>query len=266
MSGLVAVWRAFYSRRELVRELAKRELRDRHTGQALGAVWAYGQTLFLMVTYTLLFAYVFPTRFASSQTSIDFSVNVLAGVLAWLAFQDILARSSSILLAHSNLVKQIVFPTEVLPIKTTLASLLPYSAGLIFALAYAGWKDTLSWFSLTLPFIILCQVLAMVGIAFFFSAIGVFLRDLRDIVTIFCTVNLFAQPILYNPMATPEWLKWVFYFNPFSYLVWCWQDALYYGYMKHTFAWMVLPLGSLTVLIIGWKTFERMKHSFGDSL
>ncbi len=266
MSGLVVVWRAFYNRRELIGELVKRELLDRHAGQALGAVWAYGHTLFLMVTYTLLFAYVFPTRFTNGQTSIDFSVNVLAGILSWLAFQDILARSSSILLAHSNLVKQIVFPTEVLPIKSTLASILPYSAGLIFALAYAEWKDTLSWFSLTLSFIILCQVIAMVGIAFFFSAIGVFFRDLRDVVTVFCTVNLFVQPILYNPMATPGWLELIFYFNPFSYLVWCWQDALYYGYMKHTFAWVVLPLGSLAMFIMGWKTFERMKYSFGDSL
>lgn len=266
MSSLVDFSRAFYNRRELIGELVKRELRDRHAGQALGVVWAYGHTLFLMATYTLLFAYVFPTRFTSGQMSIDFSVSVLAGVLSWLTFQDILARSPSILLAHSNLVKQIVFPTEVLPVKTSLASMLPYSAGLIFAVVYAGWKGTLSWFSLTIPFIILCQAVAMVGVAFFFSAIGVFFRDLRDVVTVFCSINLFAQPILYNPNATPTWLEWIFHLNPFSYLVWCWQDALYNGYMMHPMAWVVLPLGSLTVLILGLKIFERMKHSFGDSL
>lgn len=266
MTDLLAEGRTLYGRRELIGELVARELRDRHTGQALGAVWAYGHTLFLMLIYTFLFAYVFPTRFASGAATSDFSVNVLAGVLSWLAFQDLLSRSPSILLAHSNLVKQIVFPTEVLPVKTALASVLPYSAGLIFTLAYAGWQGTLTWFSLTVPLIIICQMMAMIGVAFIFASIGVFLRDLRDVVTVFCSINLFAQPILYNPYATPDWLQWLFLFNPFSYLVWCWQDALYNGYMAHPVAWVVLSLGSLMVIVFGWKIFKRMKHSFGDAL
>lgn len=266
MSPVIAPLKMLVARRELIGELVRRELRDRHTGQVLGVFWAYGHPLVLMLIYTFLFAYVFPARFGSSGNIQDWSVNVFAGIVPWLAFQDLLARSPSILVAHSNLVKQVVFPHEVLPVKTAIASALPYVVGLLFALGYAMFHGTLSWFSLTLPLIVACQLMAMVGVAFLLSSGGVFLRDLRDIVTVFCTINLFAQPILYNPFSTPAWLKWLFMFNPFSYLVWCWQDALFNGGVEHTVAWFVFPLGSLLILAIGWVTFERTRHSFGDAL
>lgn len=266
MTMLAGPIRSLGRRRELILELVRRELRDRHTGQVLGVLWAYGHPLILMLLYTVLFAYVFPARFGSGAQVADYSVNVFAGIMSWLAFQDILGRASTIMLGHGSLVKQIVFPTEVLPIKTALASAIPYSVGLVFVLFYAAWHETLTAFAAMLIPIILLQILAMAGLAFFLSAIGVFFRDLRDIVTVFCTINLFAQPILYNPFATPRVLRAIFYANPFSYAVWCWQDALFYGMFRHPLAWVLFPLGSLATLAVGFVVFERSRHHFGDAL
>lgn len=66
MIALASPAAALYARRELIGELARRELRDRHTGQLLGVLWAYGHPLLLMLLYTFLFAYVFPARPASA--------------------------------------------------------------------------------------------------------------------------------------------------------------------------------------------------------
>jgi homopolymeric O-antigen transport system permease protein len=266
VTSLAVPWRALGARRELIRELVARELRDRHAGQMLGVLWAYGHPLIMMLIYTVLFAYVFPARFGSGAAMTDYSVNVFAGIVAWLAFQDVLSRAPTVMLAHASLVKQIVFPTEVLPIKAALAGAVPYSVGLAFVLAYAALHGTLTWSAALLPFVILCQLAAMIGLTFLLSALGVFLRDLRDIVGVFLTINLFAQPILYNPFAVPRALQWVFVVNPFSYLVWCWQDALYYGGLRHPIAWVALPLGSAAVLVLGWQVFERLRHQFGDAL
>ena len=266
MKSSVGPLRQLYARRELVKEMVRRELRDRHAGQTLGVLWAYGHPLLIMLIYTFLFAYVFPTRFAKDGVALDFSVNVFAGIVPWLAFQDLLSRSPSILLGHANLLKQIVLPTEVLPVKTALASILPYSLGLLFAVGYAGWHGTLSLLTLTLPFLVICQAAAMIGVAFLLAAVGVFFRDLRELITVFCSVNLFAQPILYNPFATPDWLRWVFAVNPFSYLTWCWQDALFRGEIAHPAAWVVFPACSVLILLAGWNVFGRTRHMFGEAL
>ncbi|NNE36736.1 MAG: ABC transporter permease [Gammaproteobacteria bacterium] len=262
----IKITRLLVSRHELIFELVRRELKDRHTGQIVGVVWSFGHPVLLMALYAVLFAYVFPARFADGGFEADFSANILAGIICWLAFQDILSRSPSILLSHANLVKQIVFPIEVLPVKTAIASLLPFAGSLIFAIAYSAFKDTLSFFSIALPLLILVQIVAMVGIAFILSVVGVYLKDIKDLIVVFNAVNLFAQPILYNPRATPEILQWIFVINPFSYAVWCWQDVLFYGTIAHPVAWIVFPLESLLLLVFGWSIFERSKNTLGDHL
>jgi lipopolysaccharide transport system permease protein len=258
--------RAVYKHRELVAELVKRELRDRHVGQLLGVMWAFGHPLLLMLMYSLLFAYVFPTRVAGSSGHPDFAVNILIGIVSWLAFQDLLGRSTTILTAHASLVKQISFPIVVLPVKTAIASALPYSIALLFTICYAALNGSLTIMVLTLPFLIVIQLVAMTGVALMLSALGIFFRDLRDLVTIFCTVNLFAQPILFNPFATPGAMSRVFHLNPFSYQIWCWQDALYFGTFQHPVAWIVFPLCAVSSLGIGYAVFSRLSHSFGDAL
>lgn len=255
-----------YDKRELILEMVRRELRDRHAGQLLGTLWAFGHPLILMLVYTFLFAYVFPTRFGNQGNLQDYSTNVIAGLVPWLVFQDILARTTSVLIGHSSLAKQIVFPTEVLPIKTSIATSVPYLVGLAFAIGYSFWHGQLTLFAFTIPFLIICQFVAMTGMAFLLSVCGVFFRDIRDMIQVFCTINLFAQPILYNPYATSKWLKIFFTLNPFSYLTWCWQDALFYGRPLHIYAWILFPLGSFTLLMLGWSTFQYLKDLLGDAL
>ncbi len=42
MTAMPLPFSTVYKHRELVFELVKRELRDRHVGQLLGTAWAYG--------------------------------------------------------------------------------------------------------------------------------------------------------------------------------------------------------------------------------
>lgn len=256
----------FYNYRELIFELSKRELRDRHAGQFLGLLWAYGHPILMMGIYTLLFAYVFPARFVENGVSYDFSVNIFAGLVPWLLMQDLLTRATTILQRHTNLVKQIIFPVEVLPIKVAISCIFPYIPGILFTILYSGMNGKLSPLTFAIPFLVFFQIIGMMGIALVLSAVGVFIKDLKEVVAVFCSINLFAIPVLYNPSSTPSWLKLIFEWNPFSYMVWCWQDALYGGKIDHPIAWIIFPLGSILLFWIGWAIFERVKIWFGDVL
>ena len=258
--------RVLYTRRELIAEMVRRELRDEHMGQTIGALWAFGQPLILMFIYMILFTYVFPARFGSQASMADYSACVFGGIVPWLTFQNLLFRAPGILKYQANLVKQIVFPIEILPIKTAIASALPYSVALVFALGYSAWHRDLSWWTLAIPWLIVCELAAMIGVAFLLSAMAVFLKDVKEFVQIFTSLNLFAQPVLYNPFIKIRYLHTMFYFNPFSYQTWCWQDALFRPTAPHLVAWFVYPVCSFGTLFIGWLVFERTRSSFGDAL
>jgi lipopolysaccharide transport system permease protein len=266
VKSITAPLKTLYERRELIRELVWFELRDRHAGQLLGMAWAFGHPLALMLLYMVLFTYIFPSRYGTGGEGTNLSVNIVAGLVPWLTFQALLLRAPSIIVEHASLVKQIVFPIEVLPVKSTLASAIPFSVGLIFAIGYALWHGSLGLMALSIPLLVVFQLMAMIGVAFLLSTAGVIMRDLRDVVTVFCAFNLFAQPILYNPFATPDALQWVFVANPFSYLTWCWQDALFYGSFQHPIAWIVFPVLSVLTLISGVMGFYYARHYFGETL
>jgi lipopolysaccharide transport system permease protein len=266
MASTSSLFRLLCARRELIVELIRRELRDRHEGQVLGVVWAYGHPLLLMLLYTALFAHVFPARYGAGPGLQDYSASVLAGVVSWLAFQAALVRAPTIFVGYASLVKQIVFPIEVLPIVATVATFISYASGLAVAIGYSAWHGNLTWIVLAVPVLLICQVAGMIGAAFLLATGGVVVRDLKEIVGLFCTVNLFAIPVLYNPSNIPVWLERVFLFNPFSYMVWCWQDVLYYGRIEHPIAWVVFPLGCGIVFWVSWRFFRSVRHFFGDSL
>jgi lipopolysaccharide transport system permease protein len=60
--------------------------------------------------------------------------------------------------------------------------------------------------------------------------------------------------------------KPVLYLNPFSYMGWCYQDALYFGRFEHPWAWCLFAGGSLLTFVTGYRLFRWLKPHFGNAL
>ena len=266
MPAIAHLARIVRTHRSLLRALVVRDLRDRFAGQTIGVVWTLGHPLVVMVLYAFLFAYVFPDRSGAAGPSNDYAPAIFAGLACWLTAQEVLARSTTVLQSHASLVKQIVFPTELLPLKSAIASSAAQVVTITFAALYAAYKGTLGPFAMTLPFVVACQLTAATGAAYLLASLGAYFRDLKDVVQVMLAIGLFALPVLYNPHATPRWLTVVQTINPISPFVWCYQDALYFGYPAHPFAWLAAPTIAAAVLAVGYTVFQRAKHGFGDVL
>ena len=65
--------------------------------------------------------------------------------------------------------------------------------------------------------------------------------------------GLFILPILYKPGWLPPALAWVISLNPFSAVIWCWQDALYYGAFAHPGAWVANVVLSVLALTVEYR-------------
>lgn len=259
----------FGHNRELIWVFTLRDIRDRYIGQFLGSLWSIGHPLFLMGLYVFIFAVVFPTRLGDQfQFPRSYVSFILAGLIPWLTFQEVMGRSVTVIVNNASLVKQIVFPVEVLPIKTVLASLLGlFIAVLLFFCIQLIIETSIPWFWLLFPCVVIFAFIpCMIGVSYILSAVGTYVRDLKDVIQIFITANLFMQPILYLPGRFPEAYNWVFYLNPFSYQVWVFQDLLYYGRFEHEFAWPVYFIGSWLVLIGGYFIFQFAKTKFIEVL
>lgn len=267
-SGLVAPTLLLYRHRALTLALVRREILDRYVGQMLGAIWVFGHPLILVSVYIFIFQYVFKMRVGgTTDLPLDYTVYMLSGLIPWLAFAETLAKGPGVMLTNASLVKQVVFPIEVLPVKTALATFVTQAVCTVILLAYVVISSgSLPWTYALLPILWVAQFLAMAGVCFMLAAVGAYFRDLKEFVQVFTVVGMYLMPLAYLPEWVPEALRPLLYLNPFSYMIWCFQDACYFGRFEHPWAWPVFIGGSLLMFACGYRLFRRLKIHFGSVL
>jgi lipopolysaccharide transport system permease protein len=254
--------------RELTWVLAKRDLSERYAGQWLRTFWVVAHPLLVMGVYVLVFTLVFGARLVGAETFPQgYAAYILAGLIPWMAFQESMHKSCQAVTGNAALVQQVVFPVEVLPVKGVLASLVTQVIGIggltVFGLV---WQGRLPLTYGMLPLLFALQLLAMIGTSYILSSVSVYFRDLKDLIQVFCVIGVYLMPVLYLPDWVPASLQSLLYLNPFSYMAWCYQDALYFGRFDHPWAWLVFSALSLGVFYVGCSTFRHLKTWFGSAL
>jgi lipopolysaccharide transport system permease protein len=253
--------------KELVWEMTRRDILERYAGQVLGGVWAVANPLLIMAVYVFAFTVLFQGRLTAQGDVVEFTAYVLAGLAPWIALAEVLGRASTAVSGNASLVKQIVFPSQILPMKVALGALPTLFLGLLVTLlvaAVAGHAHVLGWVLLPIP--IFCQLLMSTGFAFLLSAIGVFIRDIKDVVGVLLSIGFFLHPIVYAPGVAPRALEKLFYFSPFSYLLWCYRDAAFHGGITQPWIWLTMVLLSVGIFALGYRVYRMLQPSFGNAL
>jgi lipopolysaccharide transport system permease protein len=255
-------FRTLWKNRGLCRELVQRDLGSQFAGQALGTFWIIGHPMMLFCVYVFVFAVVFKTRIAMSfEMPRDYTTYILSGLAPWLFIQQALTRSANALIGQANLVKQVVFPVEVLPFGAVIVSLVTLAVGLVIIALYSLISTgTLPWTYILLPFVIASHVLMMSGFAFLLASITPFFRDTKDIVQVLTIVGVYVIPAFYLPQWVPEQVRFLLYINPFSYVIWVYQDVLYFGAIDHPVSWIIFFGISFLSFSLGYRSFRTIKH------
>ena len=259
--SLREVMTILWKNRELCRLLVRRELGSQFAGQALGTFWIIGHPMILLCVYIFVFVIVFKTRIAESlEMPRDYTTYILSGLVPWLFVQQSLLRGANALVGQVNLVKQVVFPVEVLPFVAVLTSLVTLGVGLTTLAAYSLlFGGGLPWTYVLLPLVIGAHVILMCGIAYLLAGVTPFFRDIKDIIQVLSIVGVYVIPAFYLPQWVPGAIRALLYFNPFSYVIWVYQDVLYFGALNHPVAWLVFLVSSLLSLALGFRSFRAVK-------
>lgn len=254
--------------RQLTFAMAQREIAERYAGQSLGVTWAVIHPVFIMGVYVFIFAYVIKMKIGGThELPFDYTTYLLSGLIPWMCFQESMSKASVVIVNNANLVKQVVFPLEVLPVKVAIASLFSMLISLCILIVYVliiNHYVPLTY--LLLPALLIMQMAIMIGINYMLSSIGAYFRDLKDIVQVLNTVGLYLVPIFYLPDQVPRIFRPLLYCNPFSYVIWCYQDVLYFGRFEHLWSWVIVFALAIITFLGGYRTFRKLKIMFGNVL
>jgi len=254
--------------RQLTWEMTKREITDRYAGQALGAFWTIGHPLILMAVFVFIFAVVFQQKIGGTrELPLDYVTYLLCGLIPWMSFQESMNKAATVIISNAGLVKQVVFPIEILPVKGVIASFLTQIISTIVLIIYVLINHGyLPWTYILIPVLLILQVMAMIGVSYVLSSVGAYFRDLKDFIQVFCIVGMYVMPIFYLPAQVPRLFRPILYINPFSYLTWCYQDIFYFGRFEHWWAWLVFIFLSIVIFSGGYRVFRKLKIMFGNVL
>ncbi len=254
--------------RQLLLAMTRRDLTDRYVGQMFGLFWAIAHPLVLVGVYVFVFVYIFKVKMSGLggvPLDYDYSVYLLAGLVPWIAAQESLVRSTTAIQCQSSLVKQVVFPLEVVPVKVILAALVTQAVFIIVLAVYTICQSgKLPFTYVLLPVLLPIQLVGLAGVSFLLSSIGAFFRDLKDFMQVFCVTGIYLMPVCYMPEMVPSMVRPLLYLNPFSYMTWCFQDVFYFGTIAHPWAWVVMTGMSMVVFYFGARVFRVLKPMFGN--
>ena len=262
------IWQPLWqlpSRAELIFSFAKRELLGRYKGSVLGIAWAVLTPAVMIAIFTFVFSGIFGARFNAGGSHWDFALYLFCGLLPWTMFQESVQQSANTILAHSNLVKRVVFPLETLPAAQVLAALgnqLFATVALLIAtiLVRQQLDVTVLWF----PVLLIPQLLFALGAAWLTASLGVFLRDITQGVTLLLMAWMYLTPIIYPESIVPERFRTFININPFTPLVRSYRRIFLEGSAPDWPGLAYFAVFALLVFLFGYWWFARTRKSFAD--
>src|SRR5687767_11134799 len=212
-SGWVALeLREIAAFRDLLMELARRDIKLRYRQTLLGIAWVLIQPLLAAGMLTFAFGVVAGLK-AQGTSSFLFTY---AGLLVWNVFAWTLSKTSLSMVGNAYLVSKVFFPRLILPLSGTLSTLLDLAVSLsilVIGLAILGvWPGSPL---LLLPVWILLVLCLALGAGFIAAALTVRYRDIQHILPILVPFLLYASPVAYEVAHIPEQYQSGFYLiNP----------------------------------------------------
>jgi lipopolysaccharide transport system permease protein len=257
--------RTLWINRRLIRSMIRRDILARYRGSAFDVLWTALHPLLLMATYFFVFGIVLQSRFGPDESRTGFALYFLAGMLPWLAISEALGRAPHVIVEHRNFVKKLVFPVEVLPVTQVIAGIVTQLfATAIFIVALfvirGSVPATIAW----LPALLLPQILFTMGLSWFLAALGVYLRDLGQVIGFLLTLWFFITPICYPEASLPPEAVGILSKNPVYVMVRAYRSIFLEAAAPAWHSLWKLGLLSVVVFLLGHAWFYKLRKSFAD--
>lgn len=264
-----AMLKSVVQHRRLIMSLARHEIIARYRGSVFGLLWSFLNPVFMLAVYTFVFSVVFQARWGTggSGSKAEFALILFAGLLVFNLFAECISRAPALIISNATYVKKVVFPLEILPWVTLGSALFNAAIGLFVWLLFSLFVFGLPPLTLfLLPVVLLPLLFFIMGLSWFLASLGVYLRDVSQVIGIVITALMFLTPIFYPLTAIPESYHIYIYLNPLTFIVEQVRNLLVFGQGLCLFEHVLLTTCSVFVAWLGYAWFQKTRKGFADVL
>jgi len=261
-SLLVFLWR----KKQLILTMAKREVKMQYAGSLLGVAWTFIHPMVLIFVFWFVFSVGFK---AKPMNDVPFAAWLTAGMMPWFLFSDIMMSSVGVVVAHTNLIKKTLFPSQILPLVKILSNLVTHAVFFLLLLCLL-WAQHIDFTIYYVQFLYysLCLCLFSLGMSWIASALNVFVRDVAHMIGVIIQVGFWVTPIFWDIHIMPLKIQMILKLNPMYYIVQGYRDSFIYqvGFWQHPYQTLYFWMICGVTLFSGAYVFQRLKSQFADVL
>lgn len=264
-----AIFHSFRRNRRLIVEMTKREIKKRYQGSVFGLAWAFINPLLMLTVYTFVFSVVFEMRWGTSGNGnrIDFALLLFTGLIIFGVFSETMNGSPGLIIGNVNYVKKVIFPLEILTWVSVGATLFHTMVNvMILLIVQFLLKGFFPFTAFLLPITLFPIILLSLGISWFLSSLGAYLRDITQILVFFTTLLMFTSAVFFPLSNLPEnyqrWLR----LNPIALIIEECRKILVYGQYPDWLSIGLLSIVGALVAFFGFWWFQKTRKGFADVL
>jgi len=261
---IASIWRNRY----LIKTSIQREVVGRYRGSFMGILWSFFNPVFMLSVYTFVFSVVFKARWhAGSDSKTQFALILFAGLMVFNLFAECVNRAPGLILANASYVKKVVYPLEILPLINIGGALFHLIVSFaVWLLAFFILFGAPHLTVLLFPVILLPLIMFTAGISWLLASVGVYLRDVSQVISIATTALLFLSPIFYSTASLPEKFRVVMNLNPLTPIIEQTRDILFWNKPPDLPMLAGCYFFSLIVVCLGFAWFQKTRKGFADVL
>ncbi len=249
--------------RGILWRVTRNELAARYAGSVLGISWALLTPLVMIAIYAVVYLVIFQVR-APGLTPGQYVLFIFAGLVPFLMTSEAVAIGAGSVIANKAVLSNTVFPIDLAPPKAVLLSQVTMIVGVIGILLAAAFVGSLSWTVLVLPVVWGLHIMALTGVVWVLSLVGLVFRDMQNVVQLLLLIMMIASPIAYTPAMVPSGLRVLLILNPLAYFVTAYQHVLVLGTLPSWPLSIVLTVMSVGLFLLGGVFFARAKLALID--
>ena len=249
-------------------QLGKNDFKNRFASTSLGAIWGFLQPFVFMLTYAIVFQFILKT---GSSGDYPYAVWFFPGMAMWQWINDSVMSASGSIRTYSYLVKKVVFPVDIIPMISIVASsfvgLFLVVIAIVICMIYQVVPNVLLFI-----YVIFATYCFTISFTRFSSAITTIVPDFSNLLGIAMQLFFWFTPVIWNLNMLSEHLiiLKIVQCMPFTYLVTTFRQVFIEEhnivFSENGIYTIVFWIITVVMFLWGNAVFKRTKKDFADVL
>ena len=253
--------------KKLIWQLGRNDFKNRFANTSLGAMWGFLQPFVFMLTYAIVFQFILKT---GSSGNYPYAVWFFPGMTMWQWINDSIMSGSNSIRAYSYLVKKVVFPVDIIPMISIIASsfvgLFLVVIATIICLIYNFIPNVL-----LLIYAVIATYCFVISFTRFTSAITTVVPDFANLLGILMQLFFWFTPVIWDlsMLAEHPLIAKIMQCMPFTYLVTAFREVFIdrnIVFAENGLYTIIFWIITIIMFVWGNSVFKRTKKDFADVL